>query len=133
MRTVPESEIDIEYVRASGPGGQNVNKRDTKAVVRWRVGSSGVFSDAQKARIREYTSGRLNSDDEIVLSADDSRSQAQNREKAVMRLRELVKKALVPKKKRKPTRPTRAAKERRLEEKHRTSQKKASRKRPPQE
>jgi len=130
MRTIPESEIVIDYARASGPGGQNVNKRDTKAVVRWRVSSSKTFSETEKRCIRKRAKGRLNASDEIVFSANDTRSQAQNREKAISRLRELVEKALVPAKRRKPTRPTRASKERRLEEKRLTSRKKALRKQP---
>lgn len=130
MRKIPESELVIDYARASGPGGQNVNKRDTKAVVRWNVGASPSFSDAEKARIRTYAANRLNAEDELVLSADDERSQTRNREAAIARLQEIVASALLPKKKRRPTKPTRASKERRLEEKRRTARKKTERKMP---
>lgn len=132
MRSIPESEIALDYARASGPGGQNVNKRDTKAVARWNVGASSTYTDAEKARIRTFAANRLNAEDELVVSADDERSQTRNRDAAVMRLQDIVRKALTPKKKRKPTRPTRASKERRLEDKRRTSEKKA-RRRPPAE
>lgn len=133
MRHIPESEITVDYARASGPGGQNVNKRDTKAVVHWNVGASQAFSDVQKSLIRTFAANRLNAEDEIVLSADDERSQSRNRESAIARLREIVNKALVPKKKRRPTKPTRASKERRLDEKKRTASKKAGRKSPTSE
>lgn len=127
MRSIPESEISVDFARASGPGGQNVNKRDTKAVVRWNVGASAAFSDAEKARIRAAAANRLNGEDELVLAADDERSQARNRDAAVARLQEIVRAALAPVKPRRPTKPTRASKERRLESKRRQGRKKADR------
>jgi ribosome-associated protein len=133
MRAIPESEIAVDYARSSGPGGQNVNKRDTKAVVRWKVGDSTAFSEEEKVRIRSFAANRLNADDEIVLAADEERSQAQNRAAAVSRLREIVRRALIPAKKRRPTMPTRASKERRLESKRLQGRKKADRRRPRQE
>ena len=133
MPTIPESEITIDYARSSGPGGQNVNKRDTKAIVRWNIGTSKAFSEAEKDRIRSLALNRLTTEDDIVLSADDQRSQAQNRESALVRLQELVQKALIPKKKRRTTKPTRASKERRLKDKRIISKKKSNRKSPPSE
>lgn len=130
MRDIPESEILVEYARSSGPGGQNVNKRDTKAVARWKIGASTAFSGVEKARIRSFAANRTNGEDEVVIAAEDERSQLRNRETAVARLRDLVRAALVPKKTRRPTRPTRASKERRLDAKRRESRKKDQR-RPP--
>ncbi|HTM68230.1 MAG TPA: alternative ribosome rescue aminoacyl-tRNA hydrolase ArfB [Candidatus Binatia bacterium] len=124
---VPESEIDLAYVRSSGPGGQNVNKTSTKAQLRWNVGTSSAFTDDQKSAIRAYAGGRLNDADEIVLASDAERSQPQNRAEVIRRLQELVTAALAPKKVRKPTKASKASKRRRLDDKRRQSEKKSSR------
>lgn len=133
MRSIPESEISVEFARSSGPGGQNVNKRDTKAVARWKIGASAAFSDEEKARIRAFAANRTNAEDEIVLSAEDERSQSRNRETAVARLQEIIRAALAPRKKRRPTKPSRASKERRLESKRLQGRKKAQRRGSPNE
>lgn len=128
---VPENEIDISFVRSSGPGGQNVNKTSTKAQLHWHVGRSAVFTDAQKAAIREAAGNRLTLNDEIVLSAESERSQLQNKEEVIGRLQDLVARALLPKKVRRPTKVSRSQRRKRLEDKGRTADKKRSRK-PPQ-
>ncbi len=127
---VPEGEIRLTFVRSSGPGGQNVNKTATKAQLHWSVGDSASFSEEQKAAIRRSAGGRLNDRDEIVLSSDAERSQLQNRDEVVRRLRQLVAVALTPKKVRRPTKVSRAQKMRRLEEKRLRGKKKSVR-RPP--
>lgn len=124
---VPEDEIKISFVRSSGPGGQNVNKRDTKAVLVWSVGASAAFSDTQKEFIRTALNNRLNTDDEIVLTAQSERSQIRNREEVIQQLQKLVAAALSPRKERKATKPSRADKQRRLDEKRRQGQKKKDR------
>ena len=118
---IPESEIHINFVRSSGPGGQNVNKVSTKAQLRWSVGESAVFNFWEKDRIREKLKTRLNKEDEVVVSCDDERSQAQNKAKAIHILQTIVKNALKIPKRRVATRPTRASKERRLEAKAKRS------------
>ncbi len=128
--SVPEAEIDISFVRSSGPGGQNVNKTSTKAQLRWNVGRSAAFDEEQKAAIRAAAGGRLNSEDEIVLSAQSERSQPQNRAEAIGRLQALVAEALLPRAERKETKVTAEDKSRRLDEKGRQSDKKRGR-RPP--
>ena len=115
--SIPISELTFEYSRSSGPGGQNVNKTATKAQLRWRVGTSRVFSPQEKERIRARLQNRINNNDEIVLSSSAERSQGQNKETVVVRLQQLVRRALVIPRKRTATRPTRAAKARRLETK----------------
>jgi ribosome-associated protein len=127
---VPESEIQLDFVRSSGPGGQNVNKVSSKAQLRWHVGGSQAFSDEQKAIIRVVAGKHLNSQDEIVLSAESERSQVQNKEAVIQRLRELVSIALTPKKKRKPTRVSRAQRRKRLDDKRIIGEKKQSRRSP---
>lgn len=127
MPLIPESELDIRFALASGPGGQNVNKRSTKAVLHWNVGESVVFTDVQKEKIRAAAGHRLSKEDEIVISAEDERSQEQNKESVISRLQELVDVALTPVKVRKPTKPTRAQKAKRVDDKVRLGQKKISR------
>ncbi|OIO52825.1 MAG: hypothetical protein AUJ19_00070 [Parcubacteria group bacterium CG1_02_58_44] len=121
---VPEGEIDIKFVHSSGPGGQNVNKCSTKAVLSWNVGASVAFSEEQKDMIRRELGNRLNSEDCIVMSSQSERSQARNQENVVRRLQELVAEAITPQKERRPTRPSRAAKARRLDDKHKVGDKK---------
>ncbi len=124
---IPERELNIEFVRASGPGGQNVNKVSTKAQLRWSVGASPIFSPEQKKRIRQALSNRLTKDDEILISSDEERSQLANKEKAVARLYELVQNALLVPKERKATRPSKSSRERRLQEKSKRSEVKKGR------
>jgi ribosome-associated protein len=125
---VPENEIDIDFVRSSGPGGQNVNKTSSKAQLRWSPGRSRTFTEEQRAAIRAHAGNRLNAADEIVLAEQSERSQLQNRETVVQRLQELVAEALRPKKERKATKVGRSQKEKRLEDKRRESRKKQDRK-----
>jgi ribosome-associated protein len=129
--TVPENEIDLEFVRSSGPGGQNVNKTSSKAQLRWNVGASQAFTEEQKAAIRAGAGNRLNKEDEIVLSAQTERSQSQNRDEVVERLQDLVAEALTPEKERRPTKVSKSQRQERLDDKRRTSDKKGGRK-PPQ-
>lgn len=130
MPIVPESEIQLDFARSSGPGGQNVNKVSSKAQLRWYVGGSAAFTDEQKALIRAFAGSRLTKEDEIVLAAESERSQLQNKEEAIRRLQELVRMALTPKKKRKPTKVSRAQKRKRVESKRIVSEKKRNRKTP---
>jgi len=124
---IPEAEMEIDFVRSSGPGGQKVNKTSSKAQLRWNVDRSAVFTPEEKARIKTQLVNRLNKAGEIVLASDEMRSQPQNRERVVELLRTLVARALVPEKERIPTHPRRAAKERRLDDKARQGQKKQTR------
>ena len=114
---IPASEYTIEFARSGGPGGQNVNKVSSKAQLRWRVGASIVLSDEQKARVREKLKNRLTNDDEVLVTAEDERSQAQNREQVIARFQELIAQALFVPKKRRATKPTRNSKEKRLQSK----------------
>lgn len=128
--TIPESELSLEFSRSSGPGGQNVNKVSSRAQVRWYVGGSSVFTADEKALIRAYAGKHLNKNDEIVLSAESERSQSQNKEEVIRRLRALVARALTPKKKRRPTRVSRSQKMKRLNEKRVVAERKRTRQQP---
>lgn len=127
---VPDAEIRLEFVRSSGPGGQNVNKTASKVQLRWHVGGSSAFSDEEKAAIRVFVGHRLNAQDEIVLAAQTERSQSQNRDDVIRRLQELVAAALAPRKVRRKTRVSRSQKQKRLETKRRSSAVKNARKPP---
>lgn len=127
---VPETEIQLDFVRSSGPGGQNVNKTSSKVQLRWQVGGSHAFTEAQQTVIRAHAGKRLNSQDEIVLAAQTERSQLQNRDEVIQRLQDLVAEALTPKKKRKKTRVSYTQKQKRLEDKRRTGEVKRTRKPP---
>ncbi len=128
LPTIPEQEMEISFVRSSGPGGQNVNKRSTKAQLRWNVEASAAFSSEQKTLIRERLANRLNRGGELFVECDEMRSQKQNRDRALEIARSLVADALAPDIARVPTKPTHSAKERRLDDKARQSQKKRERK-----
>lgn len=114
---IPEGEITIDFVRASGPGGQNVNKLSTKAQARWNVGVSHIFTAEQKARIRQKLKNRLNNYDEIVVASSNERSQEQNKNNVLALLNTLVNNALKVPKKRIGTKPTRSSKKKRVETK----------------
>ncbi|TSC84813.1 MAG: hypothetical protein G01um101413_197 [Parcubacteria group bacterium Gr01-1014_13] len=119
---IPESELNITFARSSGAGGQNVNKTSTKVIIHWSVGKSAVLTDEEKSRVREKLANRINNEDEVVLMSEEERSQPQNRESAISRLQELVTQALHVPKKRRPTRPSKASKLKRLESKKIRSQ-----------
>lgn len=126
----PSNELIITFSHSSGPGGQNVNKTSTKATVHWRVGKSAAFTDEQKALIRKAAGKRLSQNDEIVVYAEDTRSQSQNRDIAIGRLQAIIDAALAPRKKRVPTKVSRSQKRKRLESKRLTGEKKKLRKSP---
>lgn len=106
--------LEFTFASSSGPGGQNVNKRATKATLRVRLLDLPLHHDAL-ARLRSHASLYLTTHDELVIPADEERSQERNKALAIERLGDLVKHALVRPKIRKKTRPSRGSKERRLE------------------
>lgn len=114
---IPEREFEISFVRATGPGGQNVNKVASAAQLRFHVGSSSLMNQAAKARFRVLAGQRLTGTDSILIIARSHRTQEGNRRDALERLQTLIGRALVVPKTRHATRPTRGAKERRLEQK----------------
>jgi len=114
---IDETEITERFIHASGPGGQNVNKVATAVELRFNVTRSPSLTQAVKARLATLAGRRLSGDGVLVITAQRFRSQARNREDARMRLAELVHAAAMPPKLRRPTRPTRASRERRLDDK----------------
>ncbi|MBA2351523.1 MAG: aminoacyl-tRNA hydrolase [Pseudomonadota bacterium] len=113
-----ESELTFDFVRASGPGGQNVNKVESAVQLRFDAAHSPSLTDAVRARLGKLAGRRMTSAGMLIIDARQYRDQPRNREAAVSRLVELIRKAAEIPKPRRATRPTLASKKRRLKAKH---------------
>ena len=118
---IDERELDWDFVRSSGPGGQNVNKVATTVVLRFSTARCPALSSHVRERLRQIAGRKMTSDGDIVIKAGRFRSQSQNREDAIERLVEMIRRAAVQPKKRRKTRPTRSSVEKRLSTKQRRS------------
>lgn len=116
---IDEREIEEQFVRASGPGGQNVNKLSTAVQLRFDVRHSPSLPGDVRARLERLAGSRLTRDGVLVIIAQRHRTQARNRQDALDRLLELIRRAAVAPIRRRPTKPTRASRERRIEGKKR--------------
>ncbi|MEZ6136254.1 MAG: alternative ribosome rescue aminoacyl-tRNA hydrolase ArfB [Pirellulaceae bacterium] len=123
---IPEDQLQWSFARSSGPGGQNVNKVNSKATLRWNR-QVGTLSGAAWMRFKKLAKRYLTSTDEVVIQSQEQRDQAQNVEACREKLRTLVLAALKPPKRRIATKPTAGSRRRRLDEKRKQSEKKQSR------
>lgn len=131
---VPAAEIDVAFARSGGPGGQNVNKVASKVELRWVPGQSAAVRQALPEHDRAWLLARLQSRltnaGELIVTSTLTRDQAKNREDALGKLATILREAMIRPKTRRPTRPTRGSRERRLQAKRHTSDRKQSRQRP---
>ncbi|MCZ8133108.1 MAG: alternative ribosome rescue aminoacyl-tRNA hydrolase ArfB [Steroidobacteraceae bacterium] len=127
---VPDSELEFEFIRSPGPGGQNVNKVATALQLRFDAARSTVLDEHARGRLATLAGRRLTRDGWLIITAHRHRTQEANRRDALERLAELILQARVRPKTRRPTRPTRASRERRLEGKKQRTQVKRLRGKP---
>ena len=128
---IPLAELRFKFNRSSGPGGQNVNKLNTRAELQYNFAQSAVLSALQRQRIAEKLSARLNSEGLLIVNSERFRTQGRNREDCLDKLSALLAEAIKPPPpKRRKTKPGRAARVRRLDGKKRRSERKKSRRRP---
>lgn len=125
--SVPAADLSWRAVRASGAGGQNVNKVSSKVELRFDLPGTTALDEGVKARLRVIARGRLDADGRIVVVSQATRDQPKNLADARAKLAELVVRALVPPRPRKPTRPTAGSRERRLSQKQHRARRKADR------
>ena len=125
---IPASELRVSFVRSGGPGGQNVNKVASKVQLRWAPATSIAFSDADRAWLLNKLASKLTSDGDLIVVSNLTRDQGRNRVDAEAKLAALLVAALARPKKRRATKPSQAAKTRRIEEKKARGQIKKARK-----
>ena len=118
---IDESELKWDFVRASGPGGQHVNKVSTAVILRFNAAASPAIDQQVENRLRRIAGRRMTADGQLIIKASRYRSQSQNRQDAVERLQQLIRQAAAKPKSRRKTRPTRSSVERRLAGKQRRS------------
>ena len=117
---IPDSDLEVAFIRSAGPGGQNVNKVASAVQLRFALVRNTSLRADVKARLRALAGNRMTDAGELLIVSRETRSQEQNRRNAEQRLVDLVRRALIAPKKRHATKPTRASKERRLEGKARS-------------
>lgn len=128
---IPRDELQFTFVRSSGPGGQNVNKVASKAVLRWRVSQSASLPEDVRDRFLAHNRRRINDQGELIVTSQRFRDQAKNVDDCLEKLRQLVASAATPPRRRRKTRPPKSAREERLRQKRSIAQKK-QRRRPPE-
>ncbi len=124
---IPADELEVSFSRSAGPGGQNVNKVNSKVTLRWSFGESQVLSPTAADRLRQLAGHRLNLDGSIQVTSQEHRDQPSNLQACTFKLQQMIIQALCPPKPRKATRPSAGSHRRRLQEKAQRSQTKSQR------
>lgn len=124
---IPHDEFEFTYARSSGPGGQNVNKVNSKVLLRWRITTSPSLSDEVRARFLAKFKTRVTQEGDLLITSQKSRDQAKNVDDCLEKLREMLVSVAIPPKKRRPTNPSKASKKRRLADKKALGAKKQNR------
>jgi ribosome-associated protein len=127
---IPDDELHWSFARSGGPGGQNVNKVASKAILRWDVTATSSLPEHVKQRLLAHQRKRITNEGELVLNSQRYRDQERNREDCLQKLREIILQAATLPKRRRPTKPTRGSRMNRLQEKRRRAGVKALRKKP---
>ena len=127
---IPDDELHFSFARSGGPGGQNVNKVSSKAILHWDFAANTSLPAEVKDRLQRHHGKRLTTEGQLVIQGQRFRDQAKNIEDCRAKLRQMILQALYPPRPRKATRPTRGSNRRRLAEKRRQSERKAGRRQP---
>jgi ribosome-associated protein len=130
---IPDDELHWSFARSGGPGGQNVNKVASKAILRWDVTATSSLPEHVKQRLLAHQRKRITNEGELVLNSQRYRDQERNREDCLQKLREIILEAATLPKRRRPTKPTRGSRMNRLQEKRRRAGVKALRRKPGEE
>lgn len=125
---LPENEWQLQFARSSGPGGQNVNKTNTKVILKWNIHNSNLYTERVKQKIYKNNANMINESGELVIISQEFRSQSQNKEACIKKLRDIIFQAHKKEKIRKKTKPTRASVKKRLDNKTKRSDTKKTRK-----
>lgn len=127
---IPDDELAWTFARSGGPGGQNVNKVESKAQLRWRIADSTALAPEVMERLVAQQRNRLTADGELLVTSQVHRDQERNRQACIDKLAEMIESARLPPARRRPTRPSRSAREKRLTSKRKRSEVKENRRRP---